>query len=87
LSLHKSQSYYLFEIKRFGMTSTTLDELDSLLEEYLSLVDNYQSLQLSLESCLKSAYFNLAKSKIALGPHRLSQKGWDLKQKDSFVQV
>jgi len=69
------------------MTSTTLDELDSLLEEYLSLLDTYQSLQLSLESSLKSAYFNLAKSKIALGPHRLSQKGWDLKQKDSFLQV
>ncbi|GAA5967654.1 hypothetical protein JCM3765_005841 [Sporobolomyces pararoseus] len=64
-----------------------LDQLDQLLEDYLTLLDSYQTLQASLQSNLKQGYFNLAKSKLALGPHRLSQKNWDLKQNDSLVEI
>ncbi|GAA5991470.1 hypothetical protein JCM5350_001623 [Sporobolomyces pararoseus] len=69
------------------MKTEILDQLDQLLEDYLTLLDSYQTVQASLQSNLKQGYFNLAKSKLALGPDRLSQKNWDLKQKESLVEV
>ena len=69
------------------MKTKLLDQLDRLLEDYLTLLDSYQTVQASLQSNLKQGYFNLAKSKLALGPDRLSQKNWDLKQKESLVEV
>ncbi|GAA5909831.1 uncharacterized protein JCM6883_003108 [Sporobolomyces salmoneus] len=69
------------------MSTHLLDELDQLLEEYLTLLDSYQTLHNSLESSLKQGHFNLAKSKLALGPQRLSKDSWDLKEKQSSVEI
>ncbi|GAA5928522.1 uncharacterized protein JCM15063_003901 [Sporobolomyces koalae] len=68
-------------------TTELLDHLDRLLGEYLSLLDQYQAYHASLERDLKQGYFHLAKSKLALGPTRVSQPSWDLSAKDSQVQV
>lgn len=70
------------------MTSSDLkDQLDQLLEDYLTLLDSYESLQSCLQRDLKRGYLNLARSKLALGPHKVSQRGWDLKEKDSNVEM
>jgi hypothetical protein len=70
------------------MNATLLrEELDRLLEDYLTLLDSYQTFQASLQRDLKQGYFNIAKSKLALGPERLSQRNWDLKEKESLVEL
>ncbi|GAA6012972.1 hypothetical protein JCM10207_008399 [Rhodosporidiobolus poonsookiae] len=57
------------------------DRLDALLQHYLDTLDQYQSTQAALHSHLKQGYLHLAKSKIALGPLRVSQDSYDLSEK------
>ncbi|GAA5859898.1 hypothetical protein JCM1840_001787 [Sporobolomyces johnsonii] len=62
-------------------------ELDTLLEDYLALVDSYQLHRQSLHDALKQGYFHLAQSKLALGPTRVGQASYHLGQRDASVAV
>lgn len=64
-----------------------LDELDDLLVEYLEAVELYQLAQERLAAELKGGFFELSRAKLALGPLRLSQRGYDLSHTESRVAV
>ncbi|SCV74026.1 BQ2448_6458 [Microbotryum intermedium] len=69
-------------------TDRTHDELlDELLIEYLIDLDRYQASQARLQAALKDAYFDLARSKLAVGAAKMSQDGYDLSQTCSNVAV
>ncbi|KAM0754613.1 hypothetical protein T439DRAFT_321649 [Meredithblackwellia eburnea MCA 4105] len=61
------------------MSITTSEELDDLLISYFELLDRYSTLQSILHDILKQAHFQLAKAKLALGPTRVDENGWDLR--------
>ncbi|GAA5906428.1 hypothetical protein JCM5296_000454 [Sporobolomyces johnsonii] len=62
-------------------------ELDTLLEDYLALVDSYQLHRQSLHDALKQGYFHLAQSKLALSPTRVGQASYHLGQRDASVGI
>ncbi|GAA5981946.1 hypothetical protein JCM10908_004680 [Rhodotorula pacifica] len=59
------------------------DELDQLLEDYLEALDHYQQARERLSSLLKSAHFDLARAKLALGPGRVGPAKYDLTERAS----
>ncbi|KAM0746689.1 hypothetical protein T439DRAFT_329393 [Meredithblackwellia eburnea MCA 4105] len=61
------------------MSIAASEELDDLLISYFELLDRYSTLQSILHDTLKQAHFQLAKAKLALGPTRLGENGWDLR--------
>ncbi|GAA5941552.1 hypothetical protein JCM1841_000533 [Sporobolomyces salmonicolor] len=62
-------------------------ELDTLLEDYLALLDSYQLRRQALSDALKQGYFHLAQSKLALGPARVGQASYHGGQRDACVGV
>ncbi|GAA5970964.1 hypothetical protein JCM11641_004524 [Rhodosporidiobolus odoratus] len=69
--------------------SSLRDQFDSLLEDYLTCLCDYQTARASLNTALKDGYFHLAKAKLALGPSRLSQNSYNLagKPADTIVSI
>ncbi|GAA6012332.1 hypothetical protein JCM11491_007096 [Sporobolomyces phaffii] len=64
-----------------------LDALDSLVEEYLAVLDSYQALQSQLQRDLQAGHLDLARAKLALGPDRLSQRNYDLSERSPCLKV
>ncbi|GAA5861865.1 hypothetical protein JCM3774_001332 [Rhodotorula dairenensis] len=65
------------------------DDLDQLLSEYLDAIDHYQLARARLADHLKSGYFDLARSKLALGPGRVGPARYNLSEQAShkIVQI
>ncbi|ORY92712.1 hypothetical protein BCR35DRAFT_298216 [Leucosporidium creatinivorum] len=63
------------------------DLVDDLLVDYLAALDQYQAAQARVAESLKRGYLDLARSKQALGPLRMSQNSYDLGETLSRVQV
>ncbi|GAA5861016.1 hypothetical protein JCM8547_008007 [Rhodosporidiobolus lusitaniae] len=59
------------------------DSLDSLLQDYLDALSDYQRAREQLNSALKDGYFHLARAKLALGPTRVGQNSYDLAEKEA----
>ncbi|BGP55239.1 hypothetical protein JCM8202v2_002837 [Rhodotorula sphaerocarpa] len=58
-------------------------ELDSLLEDYLEALDQYQQGVARLSEHLKAGHMNLARAKVALGPGRVGPAKYDLTERAS----
>ncbi|CAH7667560.1 hypothetical protein BY996DRAFT_6412254 [Phakopsora pachyrhizi] len=61
--------------------------LDYSLISYLDLIDQYYQCYNLLEIQLREAHFSLTKSKLVLGPLRISPSSYDLKPKQSVKEI